>query len=229
MQVPYYLFPIGVLLGLVLLGSALRAASEKAQPQFRLSAIAQVLGVPITEGDPAYHLASGPKPNLLFTMFGVTKHDTRVVLSGPWGPYRVTLRVHDKCLRVRLRRVTLHDKDEFSAELVIEPVATRALAEAWVLGNEHLAPVPKSGYPIVAQGQGALGSWFVASPNPQIGQWLGPFVGRLANVAPYFHVVVDGSTLRMPLTRVGLVMIVPQLAPLRDELVTLAGQLSQWR
>jgi hypothetical protein len=78
---PYLTIGI-ILLVFVGYGAVMRAMVSAANPAQQLSNIAASLGMQIVEGDPSHNVVVGPRQNVLFTMFGVTKHDTRARRNG---------------------------------------------------------------------------------------------------------------------------------------------------
>lgn len=155
---PRQFYPLLVIGALFLLMMAMRAIAGSANPSAQLGAVAQHLGIPIVLGSPSYNLVLGPTPNILFSMFGVTKHDVRVRAAGMHGAQQLSFDVHDKLTRVRLRRLTLHEADAFQAALTLEPVNLPFPFEITVRGQYGLQSTPSRGYPVVAQGQAAAGT-----------------------------------------------------------------------
>lgn len=217
-----YLYVLGVLLAIWVLSGIMRGSTAARNPALDWDTMAATLGFRVTQGDPKYNLAVGPRGSLLLAMFGISRHELSVRAEGRAGPYPAALEVYDRWLRVRIRFVTLYEKDEFTAQLVVRTGPTAIPFEAWRV-DAHATPAPRCGFPIIAQGVLGTGTWCLASPIAQARDLLGPIVQQLAARAPYLHVTATEGTAVMHFHRSGLPPWATQLPWARDELVRLAG------
>jgi len=214
---------IGIVLVLFVGYSAImRRVVAAANPAQRLGNIAQALGLQLGEGDPDLSIIIGPRQSLVLDLFGVTHYEARARAVGQAGPFACSFELHEKAFRVKLRRFTFHDNTQFHVELALQAPVPFPF-EAWRPSAYGDGPMPRSGFPIVTQGQSPSGTWFLSSPDPRAAQWLGPAMNHLAQNAYHFHVIGTAGRLAMPFTKTDLSSACSQIVALRDELVRIAS------
>lgn len=214
----------------LLLTRRARARIEADNPQLRVEAIAQALGLRLVRGDPQYNLGLGTGPG----RFGILRdfyYRVDVAMEGTHRGHPVSFHVLEKFLRIRLRYgVKLYESHSFDSELRLGDVRPASPFEAYCApkGSYDFLQ-PSGGLPVADRGVAEdfehPAEWWVCTSSPELAgtvrAWLRD-LNRDCGQHCALHVVGDERGIAFVVSQLQMMSTGPLLATIEDALADLA-------